>query len=103
MTPDGEHHEPTTWEEAGFDEFEGQLAAADGFSPSMAVHYRASLKKVAESWRQAGMADEEGLRWHIAGFPARLAGECHRQGRTLDEVRPAAGYGPEGLGSTGRS
>lgn len=91
-------HLVTDWAEAGFDEFEGQLAHADGFAPRIAVHYRTQLKKIAESWRQVGMADEEGLRWHIAGFPAAVAADCRRRGLTLDEVRPPAGYGPGGLG-----
>ena len=89
--------EPDSWEDAGFDEFEGQLAHADGFTPRIAVHYRNALKKLAASWRQAGLDEDEALRWHIAGFPAGLAADCRRQGKTLEEVRPAAGYGPAGL------
>lgn len=86
------------WGEAGFDPFEAALAHADGFTAAMAVHYRSGLRRVAEGWRAAGLADAEGLRWHMAGFSSGAARHWRDRGKTLDEVRPRAGYGTVGLG-----
>jgi len=70
-----------TWKAEGFGPFDAALAQWDGFTPSIAIHYRRQLRRIARTWVRQGLGFLEGLRWHQAGFNA------------FDAVRWRAGIG----------
>lgn len=72
------------WESEGVDTFTAALAQADGYGPGSGRHELGRLRAVASAWREAGLADAEGLEWHRAGFAASEAK------RWIDRAVPAA-------------
>ncbi len=75
------------WRDEGFGAFEAALAQGDGFTPSMAVHHRRQLERVAHTWIRQGLDSVEGLEWHRAGFAAADAVKWRSQGVDLSTAR----------------
>jgi hypothetical protein len=75
------------WKAEGFGRFDAALAQGDGFTPSIAVHYRRQLRRVARTWVRQGLDSLEGLRWHRAGFAAADALRWRSQGVDVATAR----------------
>lgn len=80
------------WKALAFEAFDAALAQGDGFGPSSARHHLPFLTHVASTWKSAGLASAEGLRWHRAGFGAGEAAEWLGKGVDLDAAAVAAGH-----------
>lgn len=80
------------WQALDVTPFLAALAQGDGYGPSSARHHLDQLRRVARSWRDAGLADLDGLRWHRAGFGALEAVRWRGQGTDLDAAAVAAGH-----------
>lgn len=90
--------EAAEWRAAGFGPFEAALAHGDGFTASIAVHYRHQLKQTARSWAREGLDSEEGLGWHRAGFTAKDAARWRAKGADVETARSRrSGYGTREL------
>jgi hypothetical protein len=75
------------WKAEGFGPFHAALAQGDGFTPSIAVHYRRQLRRVARTWVRQGLGSPEGLSWHRAGFAASGAVRWRSQGVDVATAR----------------
>lgn len=75
------------WEAIGFGPFEAAMAKGDGFTASIAVHYRHQLQRLARSWERNGLGSAEGLRWHRAGFAVGEAKSWQRQSVDVETAR----------------
>ena len=85
------------WKILGFDSFEAAMAQGDGFTPAFAVHYRRQLRATAGRWREVGLDDTDGLRWHRAAFGAKEATRWRALGVDVEAASGRrAGYGKKG-------
>jgi len=75
------------WKAEGFGPFDAALAQGDGFTPSISIHYRRQLRRVARAWVRQGLGSLEGLRWHQAGFAAADALRWRSQGVDVATAR----------------
>lgn len=79
------------WQQLGFGPFEAALAQGDGYTAFNSVHSRHQLLKTAAGWRNIGLDNAEGRRWHRAGFAPRQVSKYLQDGVTLEMARGQPG------------
>ena len=75
------------WKGLGFSAFDAAMAQGDGYTPTVAAHYRRQLHKTADSWRRIGLDSDEGLHWHRAGFGVKEATRWRVLGVNVETAR----------------